>query len=266
MSYKEEVEAFVKVTKNAPFFVFDTETTGLSPVESDIIQFSAVKCELVDGTYQITNEFNTYINPGYPIPTEITGLTGITDEMVKDAPDAKTAAKRIYAFLGKMPILAGYNSISFDTRFMQQLYRKNLGIEFESLFHLDVLKMARDKFEKPHKLIDMAERAGVSEKYAFHSSLDDAKATFDVLNFILPEYEKPEAKGMEVTITDIRQWKKSDTLNRLYVSNKENKSIYFDLYTKEWVIPPDVEEQSVIEQVYRQYQVANASELAVYFQ
>ncbi|MCG6197416.1 hypothetical protein H1215_09550, partial [Anoxybacillus sp. LAT_38] len=70
------------------FIVVDFETTGSHPRQGDsIIQIGAVAID--DG--QITESYSTLINPGQPIPPFITQLTGITDDMVADAPTLEEA-------------------------------------------------------------------------------------------------------------------------------------------------------------------------------
>lgn len=62
-------------------------------------------------------------------------------------------------------------------------------------------------------------------------------ATFDVLKEILPMYEKEEPKESisGFVVTGVKRWTKSPTLDRLYISNNQNKSIYYDISNDIWV-------------------------------
>lgn len=64
------------------YVIFDTETTGLSAVYNNIIEFGAVK--MLNG--EILEKFEMFVDPQEPISNKITEITGITDEMVKGAP------------------------------------------------------------------------------------------------------------------------------------------------------------------------------------
>ena len=261
---RKDVLAFKELVKGGVFFCFDTETTGLSPVDDDIIEFSAVRYEDRDGQYIETDALDIFINPGRSIPEEITRITGITNQQIaKEGVSPEEAARRIYEFMGDAPVVIGYNSLSFDQNFMNSLYRKTLGSEFKPSFHLDVIKMAREKFQGSHKLVCMAEKAGIADRFRFHSSLDDARATFEVFKYILPLYDKaePPTDTAAVKITGFKRWQKSDTLDRLYVGNTKNISMYLDIPKNEWNIAANVETADVVGNIYSFAGVASNAEL-----
>ena len=84
--------------RNGSFVVFDIETTGLSPKECKITEIGAIKIE----HGEITDKFSQLINPGVPIPPNITDLTGITDEMVADKPHIDFGLARISRILSRL--------------------------------------------------------------------------------------------------------------------------------------------------------------------
>ena len=67
--------------------VVDTETTGLDPSRDQLIEIAAC---ILRGP-EVVEHFQTFVNPGRPIPAEITELTGITQEDVDGAPDPSLA-------------------------------------------------------------------------------------------------------------------------------------------------------------------------------
>ena len=84
------------------YVVFDLETTGFSSVKDKIIEIGAVK--VVEG--RITERFSTFVNPKRPIPFEITQLTGISDQMVMDAPDIESVLPDFMEFVGDAVLVA----------------------------------------------------------------------------------------------------------------------------------------------------------------
>lgn len=121
--------------KNGIFVIFDIETTGLSPRNCGITQIGAVK--YLSG--EILDRFETYVNPGMPIPENITQLTGITDEMVKDAPSQCDAVKAFLDF-AEGHMLVAHNA-QFDIGFIRRVTEDNR-IRFENPY-LDTVSLSR---------------------------------------------------------------------------------------------------------------------------
>ena len=265
--YRDKVITFMKEAEGKEIFVFDTETTGFSPVDNDIIEFSAIKYMVKQGKFIKVDELDLYSNPGYPIPQEITDITGITNERVKNEPYSLDAARIIRGYLGENPILAGYNSIQFDQTFLNALYRRAFDEFFKPSSHLDILTMAKEKVEGSHKLEDIAKLAEVSEDLHFHSSLDDAKATFAVLQYLLPMYKEKEIqKDINLfEINRISRWKKSETLDRVYVGNTEELKIFYNVVSQEWVINGPYEPHDVIQAIWKYANVSSDEELVKKF-
>ena len=92
----------------------DIETTGLDENREAIIEIAAVKFS----NRRVENEFSTLVNPGKHIPDFITGLTGIDDKMVREAPRLRDIAHELTAFVGDSPIL-GHN-VKFDIGFLRK--------------------------------------------------------------------------------------------------------------------------------------------------
>ncbi|MFM2175496.1 MAG: hypothetical protein RLZZ527_572, partial [Actinomycetota bacterium] len=98
------------------FVIVDLETTGGSPKDSEITEIGAVK---VRGG-EIIGEFQSFIDPGLPIPPFITVLTGITDAMVIGAPKIGEALFSFLEFLGSPDetVLVAHNA-PFDIGFLK---------------------------------------------------------------------------------------------------------------------------------------------------
>ena len=155
------------------YVVFDLETTGFSPIKDKIIEIGAVKVE----KGQITEKFSTFVNPKVPIPFRITQLTGITDDMVLEAPDIETVLPEFLAFIGDSVLVA--HNASFDVGFIEQNCRyQDIAPDFTSV---DTVAMARillptlSKF----KLNVVANALHISLEN-HHRAVDDAGATAEI--------------------------------------------------------------------------------------
>ncbi|MCI8502576.1 MAG: PolC-type DNA polymerase III [Dorea sp.] len=155
------------------YVVFDLETTGFSSVKDKIIEIGAVK--VVDG--RITERFSTFVNPRRPIPFEITQLTGISDQMVLDAPDIESVLPDFLKFVGDAVLVA--HNAGFDVGFVEQNCRyQDIMPDFTSV---DTVAMARillptlSKF----KLNIVANALHISLEN-HHRAVDDAGATAEI--------------------------------------------------------------------------------------
>lgn len=96
------------------FAIVDIETTGGYASANGITEIAIL---IYDGE-KITGRYETLINPGLPIPNFITGLTGITNEMVKDAPAFEHIAGDIFDLLNNRVFVA--HAVNFDYSFIKK--------------------------------------------------------------------------------------------------------------------------------------------------
>lgn len=156
------------------FVVFDLETTGLnsSPVYGNmdrIIEIGAYK--VVGG--EIKESFSTFVNPERNLSEEIVKLTGITQEMVKDAPTFEEVMPDFFKFCQGC-VLVGHNAIGFDFKFVDY-YCSRLGYILDRKI-IDTLHLSQELLYLPnYKLNTIADRFNVT--FNHHRAIDDALAT-----------------------------------------------------------------------------------------
>ena len=156
------------------YVVFDIETTGLSKEKEMITEIGAVK--VADG--KIIDRFSIFVNPQRPISAEITKLTGITDDMVKDAPTIENVLPEFLKFC-EDTVLVAHNA-SFDTGFIRiAAERAGLGELHHTI--VDTLELARALLPElnKHKLDIVCEHLGVTLN-GHHRAVNDAEATAEV--------------------------------------------------------------------------------------
>src|SRR6478672_10627323 len=163
------------------FVVVDLETTGGSPAECGITEIGAVK---VCGG-EVVGEFQTLVNPGGPIPTFISVLTGITDAMVAGSPRIESALPAFLEFAAGSVLVA--HNAGFDISFLKAAARR-VGAPWPGFPVLDTLQLARQlvvRDESPnHRLSSLAQVFG-STTAPDHRALHDARATVDVLHGLI---------------------------------------------------------------------------------
>ncbi|WP_322169939.1 PolC-type DNA polymerase III [Acutalibacter caecimuris] len=178
------------------FICFDLETTGLSPKKERITEIGAVRVR--DG--RILDRFDTFVNPGIPIPPKITELTGITDQMVADAPSEEVALLMFREFCGEDPVLVAHNA-GFDMSFLKAAaarYDQAL-----SWAYIDTVPMCRSllKDVKDCKLDTVAKYLHLGN-FNHHRADDDAAM---LANIFLDLARRLKEDRGAVTVADINQ-------------------------------------------------------------
>ncbi len=183
------------------YCMIDLETTGYSPLWDEIIEIAAIKYS--DG--QEVDRFHTLVKPHRErISTFITELTGITNEMLTDAPQLSSVIAQFDAFLGDS-IIMGYN-VSFDVNFLYDAYEEYLGKPLPN-DHVDCMRMARRLYPEMqhHRLCDVSTKLGVTNERA-HRAMSDVEATQAC--YLLLEKEALEKYGTEDEFKKL--WRKKD--------------------------------------------------------
>ncbi|MFD2628419.1 PolC-type DNA polymerase III [Oceanobacillus kapialis] len=156
---------------DATYIVFDVETTGLSAVYDTIIELAAVKVK----NGEIIDRFESFANPHHPLSQTTTDLTGITDDMVRDAPEVSTVLRDFHKWMGN-DILVAHNA-SFDMGFLNQGFQKIDYPKAENAV-MDTLELARFLFPelKNHRLNTLCKHLDI-ELTQHHRAIYDAEAT-----------------------------------------------------------------------------------------
>lgn len=152
------------------FVVFDLETTGLSPADCAITEIGAVVVE----NGEITESYNSFVNPGCHIPEEITKITNITDEMVADAPGQEEALRAFLEFVDGRVLIA-HNAHGFDIRFLKACAER-YGVPFGNTY-IDTLPLAQALYLglRNYKLDTIGKYLEIPP-FQHHRACDDAKA------------------------------------------------------------------------------------------
>ena len=183
-----------------PLVVFDLETTGLDLVNDRIIQISYIKVSPNDAEGEEQRK-SLFVNPGISIPLVVQELTGITDEMVKDAPTFKQLAK-ILADTFTGCDFAGYNSNRFDIPMLAEEFLR-AGVDFD--FSKSRLIDAQSIFYKrePRTLAAAYKfytGRKMEEDFRAHRADEDTEATYRVLQGQLDKYNPETVEEAELAL------------------------------------------------------------------
>lgn len=170
------------------FCVVDLETTGGSPDDDRICEIGAVKVRggVCEGTFQ------TMVDPGRPVPPQITILTGITSSVVGAAPEVRSVLPSLLEFIGDAVIVA--HNARFDLAFLNAALGR-AGYDPLTNVVVDTCGLARRlvRDEVPNCRLDTLASALRLDHRPSHRALDDALAATDLLHALI---ERASAFGV----------------------------------------------------------------------
>ncbi len=172
------------------YIVFDIETTGLSVHNCKITEIGAVRFK----GGEVTDVFNTFVDPGEHIPENITKLTGITDEMVNGAPSQADAVKKFLDFAGEHVLVA--HNANFDVSFIRKAC-EDAKLPFSNTY-LDTVALSRflNPTLKNHKLDTIAEFYELGD-FNHHRASDDAIMLAMILKKMFEELARDGLRTLE---------------------------------------------------------------------
>ena len=167
------------------FAVLDLETSGGSPrLGAGITEIGVVK---VQGG-EVLGTFQSFVDPGHPLPVLITQLTGISDEMLISAPFIDEILPTLFEFLGSAEetVVVAHNS-PFDLSFLKAASLTH-EIAWPDYLTVDTARLARAVLDPDEvvncKLSTLSDFFGATTSPS-HRALDDALATVDVLHALI---------------------------------------------------------------------------------
>jgi DNA polymerase III epsilon subunit-like protein len=105
--------------------VFDFETTGLDPINNDVIQISAIKFKGAELDYLRKESFNRFLKVGYTIPPEVVAIHGISNQVVDDMGVSQQEGWEDFAsFIDNGLPLVGHNIVNFDCKFLESNFNR----------------------------------------------------------------------------------------------------------------------------------------------
>ena len=156
------------------YTIIDIETTGLSD-DAEIIELAALRIR----DKIIAESISYLVRAEKSVPKEITELTGITDEMLKEnGVDSEKAIRSFIEFIGE-DIIVGHN-VRFDLKYLQKL-TKQTGLPSIKNRVEDTMKLAKKKafINEGYSLASICKFLGIEEKQQ-HRALEDCKLTYRI--------------------------------------------------------------------------------------
>jgi len=182
-----------------PLVFLDIETTGGSPLGSRITEIGALRVE--DG--KVVGKFSQLVNPEQHVPGFITNMTGISDDMLWDAPLFRGIADDLEVFLDGAVFIA--HNVNFDYSFIRAAYGE-IGAKF-NMDRMCTARLSRRLYpDQPrHNLDTIIERHGfvVADR---HRAFDDAQVLFEFYTKAVAEHGLAAYTAMDHLLVKARQF------------------------------------------------------------
>jgi len=182
-----------------PLAIVDLETTGTRPAADRVTEIGVLEVE----RFEVVSQWSTLVNPGVPVPSEIQALTGITHQMLAEAPRFADLARDLHERLAGRVFVA--HNARFDYGFLRREFDR-AGIRFHARAVCSV-RLSRRLYprEHGHDLDSVIARHGI-DCPARHRALGDAEALWQFLRIAAEEH------GEEVLTVAARQVAKAPAL------------------------------------------------------
>ncbi len=226
----------MKLNLTKPLAVFDLETTGTNVGTDRIVEISIIKIHPDGREETLTRR----VNPGIPIPREVTAIHGISDEDVKDEPTFAMLAPLLNQFLANCD-LGGYNSNKFDIPLLvEEFLRAEVDFDIKGRRFVDVQNIF-------HKMEPRTLKAAYKfycnkEIVNAHSAEADTRATYEVLlsqieRYQGAEYTDRDGKISTPVVNDIKalhefsfQNRNADLVGHIIYNDKNQEVFNFGKY------------------------------------
>lgn len=199
---------------NNLFAIIDFETTGLSAQRGDRITEVAV---VLVRNNQIVDKFQSLVNTGRSIPFDIQRLTGITNEMIKNAPLASHVIPKLYEFIRGATLVA--HNAAFDKNFLKSEFTY-CGINYDDHFICTLLlsrRLYQNTLDK--KLQTLADYHNINRHGDAHRALSDALVTAELFIKIYKDL-LDHCSESHLTVQKLISLQKKPAKEYLYTSNK----------------------------------------------
>lgn len=171
------------------YIALDLETTGFDPSLDQVLEIAAIKFK----GKEILEKFETLINPGIEIPAMVSHITGISSEMVKDAPSFDQISSNLALFIGNYPIV-GHN-IEFDLNFLEAKGIPILNPQIDTLKLASILLS-----DLPSLSLDTISRQLKIAHQNKHRAMSDAYVCYELLQILTEKINQIPAR----TLTEIQ--------------------------------------------------------------